>query len=308
MADLLNTSISGLLAFQRALDTTSHNITNANTPGYSRQITEFMTRQAHPSGAGWVGAGVGVSTVTRAYDDFLAGQARTSSSAFHRADAYATQAERVSNLLGDSSTGLSASLQEFVNALQSVADTPTSTAARQTLLSQAQILVDRLQGYQDSLASFEAQVNSSMRTQADAVSSIASAIAQLNQEISSGYARTRQPPNDLLDQRDRLLDQLATYVSVSVVAQEDGSVNVSIGAGQPLVVGQHASRVVATGDPYDPTRMIVAVQSQHGLADITRSISGGTLGGMLDFRGQMLDPARNALGRMSVGLAEIMNE
>src|SRR5690606_40438288 len=98
MADLLNTSISGLLAFQRALDTTSHNITNANTPGYSRQITEFMTRQAHPSGAGWVGVGVDVSTVTRAYDDFLAGQASHSTSYFDRADVHAMQAVRVSKL------------------------------------------------------------------------------------------------------------------------------------------------------------------------------------------------------------------
>src|SRR5262245_3749157 len=105
MADLLNTSISGLLAFQRALDTTSHNITNANTVGYSRQLPEFMTRQAQQSGAGWVGNGVDVSTIKRAYDDFLASQSRTATSSYQQANTFATQAERISNLFGSSTTG-----------------------------------------------------------------------------------------------------------------------------------------------------------------------------------------------------------
>jgi flagellar hook-associated protein 1 FlgK len=308
MADLLHTSISGLLAFQRALDTTSHNITNANTVGYSRQLPEFMTRPAQPSGAGWLGNGVDVTTIKRAYDDFLASQARSSSSFYNQAHTYATQAERISNLLGDSTTGLSASLQKFVNAVQSVADTPTSIPARQTLLSQAQTLVDRLKSYDESLASFDAQVNAALATEVDAVTSLARGIAQLNQQITSGYAQTGQPPNDLLDQRDRLVDELATHINVNVVAQDDRSVNVFIGNGQPLVVGQTAATVVTSRDSYDPTRNIIAVRSPHGEADITNTLSGGTIGGMLDFRTQMLDPARNTLGRMSIAIAEVMNE
>jgi flagellar hook-associated protein 1 FlgK len=308
MADLLNTSISGLLAFQRALDTTSHNITNANTVGYSRQLPEFMTRQAQQSGAGWVGNGVDVATIKRAYDDFLASQARTSSSSYNQANTYATQAERISNLFGDSTTGLSTSLQKFVNAMQSVADTPTSIPARQTLLTQAQTLVDRLKGYDQSLDSFDAQVNAALETEADTATSIARGIAQLNQQITNGYAQTGQPPNDLLDQRDRLIDELAMHINVSVVAQSDRSVNVFIGAGQPLVVGQTPATVVTSRDPYDPTRNVIAVRSVQGDVDITNSLSGGTMGGMLDFRRQMLDPARNTLGRMSVAITEVMNE
>jgi flagellar hook-associated protein 1 FlgK len=307
MADMLNTSISGLLAFQRALDTTSHNITNANTVGYSRQLPEFMTRQSQPSGAGWVGNGVDVSTVKRAYDDFLASQARSSSSAYQQASTYATQAERVSNLFGSSTTGLSSSLQSFVNALHSVADTPTSIPARQTLLSQAQTLVQRLQSYDNSLRNFDQQVNATLETEATAISTLAQGIAKLNQQISSGYAQTGQPPNDLMDQRDRLVDELSTHINVSVVAQNDRSVNVFIGNGQPLVVGQTSATVVALPDAYDPTRNIIAVRSASGTADITSSLSGGTLGGMLDFREQMLDPARNTLGRLSIGLAQVMN-
>jgi len=308
MADLLTTSVSGLLAFQRALDTTSHNITNANTPGYSRQIAEFMTRNAQQAGFGWVGNGVEVSTIKRSYDDFLAGQSRTSSSSYHQFDTYATQAARVSNLLGNTSTGLTASLQSFINAFQAVADTPTSTPARQTLLSQAETLMQRIQSYDQSLRGFDAQVNAQIESEANSISSIARSLAKLNQEIVSAQGRSGQPPNDLMDQRDRLIDELASHVNVNVVKQNDGAFNVFIGNGQPLVVGQTFGQVVAAPDAYDPSRTVLAFQTPTSTVDITRSLSGGTLGGMLQFRSEMLDPARNALGRLSAGLAEVVNE
>jgi flagellar hook-associated protein 1 FlgK len=308
MADLLQTSISGLLAFQRALDTTSHNISNANTVGYSRQIAELATRPAQQTGSGWVGNGVDVSTVKRSYDEFLSNQTRNSSSSFEQSETFATQAGRLNNLFGDSSTGMSASLQKFINAVQAVADTPTSIPARQTLLSEAESLVQRLESYDSSLRSFDAQVNTQIGTEADAISTLADGIAKLNAEITNGAARTGQPPNDLLDQRDRLLDELATHVNVNVVKQDNGAVNVFIGNGQPLVVGQTAAKLAATGDPFDGARKVVSLQTPSGSVDITSSLSGGSLGGTLDFRTQMLDPSRNALGRLSVALADVMNE
>ncbi|HWK51754.1 MAG TPA: flagellar hook-associated protein FlgK, partial [Steroidobacter sp.] len=250
MADLLNTSISGLLAFQRALDVTSHNITNANTPGYSRQLPDFQTRTPQFIGGNWVGAGSNVAAVNRAYDNFLSSQARSASSAFNQSNTYATQAARISNLFGDSTTGLSASMQKFVNSLQAVADSPNSVAARQTMLSEAQSLVERLKSYDASLKSLDSQVNASISGEADTISSLARGIADLNKQIASGYARSGQAPNDLLDQRDRLIDQLATHVNVSVVTTDDNQLNVFIGNGQPLVVGSDPAKVVATSDPY----------------------------------------------------------
>lgn len=308
MADLLNTSISGLLAFQRALDVTSHNITNANTPGYSRQLPDFQTRTPQYLGGNWIGSGADVATVNRAYDNFLSSQARSASSAYNQSNTYATQAARISNLFGDTTTGLSATMQKFVNALQAVADSPNSTAARQTMLSEAQTLVDRLKSYESSLKSLDSQVNASIGSEADTITSLARGIADLNKQISSGYAQSGQAPNDLLDQRDKLIDELSTHVNVSVVKTDDNQLNVFIGNGQPLVVGGDPAKVVATGDPYDPTRKRLAVQSSVGTIDITGSISGGTLGGLLSFRTEMLDPARNTIGKLSVALADVMNE
>jgi flagellar hook-associated protein 1 FlgK len=307
MADLLNTSISGLLAFQRALDTTSHNITNANTPGYSRQLPDFMTRQPQFLGGNWMGSGVDVASVSRAYDNFLSGQARSASSAFNQSNTYATQAGRVSNLFGDSTTGLTASMQKFVNSLQAVSDSPNSIAARQTMLSEANSLVERLKSYDSSLRSLDSQVNATLTSEADSITSLARGIADLNKQIANAGSNG-QPPNDLLDQRDRLVDELSKHVNVSVVKNGDNQLNVFIGNGQPLVVGNDPARVVATSDPYDPTRKRLAVQSSVGTIDITGSIAGGTLGGVLNFRTEMLDPARNAIGRISVALADVMND
>ena len=308
MADLLSTSVSGLLAFQRALDTTSHNITNANTPGYSRQVAEFMTRNPQQAGNGWVGNGVDVTTIQRQYDDFLAGQSRSASSSYNQFATYATQAARVSNLLGNTTTGLTTSLQNFINAFQAVADTPTSTPARQTLLSQAETLMQRLQSYDESLRGFDAQVNAQIKSEADSITSIAKSLAKLNQDIVSAKGRSSQPPNDLMDQRDRLIDELAQHVNVNVVAQNDGALNVFIGNGQPLVVGQTAAEIVTMQDPYDATRSVLGFKTASSTMDITKSLSGGTLGGMLQFRNEMLDPARNALGRLSAGLGEVVND
>ena len=307
MADFLATGVSGLLAFQRALDTTSHNIANVNTPGYSRQVAELTARQAEQHGSGWLGNGVEVNTVKRMYDDFMSSQARSSSSTFSQLDSYAAQVQRVNNLFGDSSTGLTASLQNFTNALQSVASSPTSIPARQTLLSQGQALVNRLKSYDSSLDSLDAQVNVQFEAEATTISTLATNIAKLNQEISTGYARSGQPPNDLLDQRDRLLDELSTHVNVSTVKQGDNSINVFIGNGQPLVVGKTASRLAAIPDSFDPTRKIISLQSPSSSIDVTDNLTGGTLGGTIDFRRQVLEPARNSLGKFSVGLAQVMN-
>jgi flagellar hook-associated protein 1 len=308
MADLLSTSVSGLLAFQRALDTTSHNISNVNTPGYSRQRVELGTRPADAYGNGWVGQGVSVQTTRRMFDDFIAVQARGTSSSLQRLDVYASNAERLNNMFGDSSNGLTASLQKFVNAFQGVANSPASVPARQVLLSEASTLQQRLQYFDSRLSDMDEEVNFKLRGEVAEINALAQGIAKLNEDISVGIARTGgQPPNDLLDQRDRLLDQLAEKVSVNAVKQDGGAVNVFIGNGQPLVLGRVASELTTVQDNFDPTRLGIAMKTTSGTVDITRNISGGAIGGLLDFRREQLDPAHNALGRISVALTESVN-
>ena len=309
MGDFLSTGISGLLAFKRALDVTSHNIANVGTEGYSRQRAEFVTRTPSPTGNGYVGSGVSVATTTRSYDDLLAQNVRDASSTFSNLDTYTTYLEKLSNLFGNTTTGITASMSKFANALQDVANNPSSISSRQVLLSQAQSLTERLKNYDGQLASLDSQIEASLKSEVSDVSSISQSLAKLNVQISGAYAQTGQPPNDLLDQRDRLLDTLSGHIDVNTVKQADGSVNVFIGSGQPLVVGGNAATLQTTVDPYDPNRHGVALLTPGGIpVDITSNIKGGSLGGALDFRTQVLDPARNALGHISVGLADVINQ
>jgi flagellar hook-associated protein 1 FlgK len=307
MADMLNTGLSSLRALRRALDTTAHNIANVSTPGYTRQRVEFATRNPQAYGPNWIGNGVDAKVVKRVYDQFLVGQARTSSGTLARLDAFASQAERLDNLLGDSSAGLSASLQSFTDAINEVSSTPSSISARQVLIAQGRALVDRLQSYDSRLREMSADVDSRLSVEAGEISVLARGVARLNGEIAVAVQQTGQPPNDLLDQRDQLIDQLSAKVGVTVVAEGNDSLNVFIGNGLPLVLGTTASQLATTTDPLDPERLRLALQGPAGTVDISRNVSGGTLGGLLDWRSEMLDPARNELGRITLAVASQVN-
>src|SRR5690242_7542869 len=296
MADVLSTGLSALRATQRALDTTSHNIANVSTDGYTRQRVEFQTRSPEFSAGGWIGTGVQVSTVRRVYDQFLAQQTRSSGTNLARLDAYATQAERIDNLLGDSENGLSAPLQKFTNAINEVSSTPASIPARQALIAEGQALTERLKSYDTRLRDMSSELNARLGVEAQEMTTIAQGIAKLNGDISAAFQKSGQPPNDLLDQRDQLLSQLSGKVGITTVSQDDQTVNVFIGNGQPLVLGTKPTQINATVDPLDPERTVLSVQAGSSTVDLSRVISGGTIGGLLDWRSQMLDPARNELG------------
>ena len=307
MPDMMNAGVSGLLAMQRALDITSHNIANAQTPGYSRQRVELAATQPVSSGDGFVGRGVAVTTIQRAYDDLIANQQQSASSSYSRLDTFATRAQTLSNLFADSTTGLSASLQKFTNALQGVSNAPTSTSARQVLLSEADGLRQRLQTYDNRLSEIGNEVNASIKSEAITISNLSAGIAQLNQQIVNAQNSIGQPPNDLLDARDRKITELARHVSVSVTKQSDGSANVFIGKGQPLVLGANGASIVATADRYDPTRMTLSYQAGNTSNDLGDTLSGGSLGGLLDFRNTLLEPSRNQIGQIAVGLTTAVN-
>lgn len=305
MGNMLSSGVSGLIAFQTALNTTSHNISNASTTGYSRQVTDITAKQATNSGGYYVGSGSEVSSVTRIYNDLLATQVRSASSSLSSSEIYASLSEQVNNLFGDSETGLSASLQSFIDNFQNVANSPTSSAERQTLLSSAQTLVEQFQSYSDQLAEVQEQVSTQLDSEAETITSLAQSIADLNNAIISAQTDPNNPPNDLLDQRDALIDELATHVSVTTTKQSDGSINVFIGSGQPLVVGTQASELETAADPYDASKRVLLLD---GDTDVTDNMTGGTVGGLLQFQEEQLDSARNELGRIAVTVAELVND
>jgi flagellar hook-associated protein 1 FlgK len=309
MGDILSTSVSGLLAFQKALSVTSNNISNSSTPGYSVESISFTQQAGQGTGSGFIGNGVNVQSITRSYDEMLAQQVRSSNSSYSSFNTLATQAAQIDSMLSSTSTGLPATLQNFVNALQSVAGAPTSTAQRQALLSQAQGLARQLQSYDAQIAQYGSDLQGQIGSNVKQINSLATNIASLNAQIAAAQSGG-QPPNQLLDQRDSLVDQLSQYVSVNAVTQPDGQMNVYIGTGQALVTSNTAQQLTTIPNPNNALESDIGLKSAGGAAatDITSEISGGTLGGLLTVRGQVLDPTQNALGFISVGLATVVNQ
>lgn len=307
MPDMLGTGLSGLRAMQQALSTTSNNISNVATDGYSRQRVDFATRNPQNIGGNWIGSGVNAVAVRRVYDQYVSQQARQSGSNLARLEAFSTQAARVDDLLGDTSNGLGASLQSFTDSINEVSSTPTSTSARQVLLAQAQAMTEKLKYYDGRLRDMDAEVNTRLTGEARDISTLASDIAKLNENISSSMQNTGELPNDLLDQRDTLIDQLASKIGITVVPEGDSTLNVFVGSGQPLVLGNVASQITSVPDATDPERLTLAIKTNTGSVDISKSVSGGTVGGLLDFRKEMLDPARNDLNRITLAIANQVN-
>ncbi len=307
MPNILNTSLTGMLAFQRALQVTSHNISNANTPGYSRQVAEFSARVGSGAGNTYVGGGTQISTIERMYDDLKGQQLQTATTAFARFDTLNTLSSRIDNLLADADTGLNSGLQSYFNALQDVANDPSSLPARQALIGEAEGLAGRFQTLDRQLGALDNEVNGRIQLAVSEINGIAQAIADVNDKIALAN-NAAIPPNDLLDERDRLVTRLSEFVSVDTAIQDDGTMNVFIGSGQSLVLGARASTLGVTGSEFDLTRARVVYQGSAGDSPLDTSAAGGALGGLLDFRSSILDPARQSLGQTATALAASLNE
>lgn len=298
---ILGTALSGLAAFQRSLETTSNNISNVNTEGYSRQRTELATRPEQFTGTGYLGQGVATANITRSYDQFITNQVRSSNSAFGEVDTYHTLSAQIDNLVADESTSLGTSIKAFFDTVHGVANDPASIPSREALLGEANSLAQNFNTMGGRFSAMRQQVNDDMAAIINDVNDFARSLADLNVKIVADIGRSsgKQQPNNLLDQRDSLLSQIAEKVDVSVVAQGDGSVSVFIGQGQTLVLGNYASTLSLENGAVDPFRKEIALNGQT----VTRQLSGGELFGHLRFRDEVLDPAQRSMGLLAAGLA-----
>lgn len=305
---LLGTAASGLLAFQRAISVTGHNISNANTEGYSRQRVELGTRPPGFTGQGFIGNGVKIESIERVFDNFVAERLRNTTSSSARYDTLAMMSGRISNLLGDNQAGLGTGLESFFNAVQAVADDPSSIPARQLLLTEGESLVARFQNLDAQLDSMRDEINGGLSSIVAEINDLSSSIAEANRNIVDATSQGGgAAPNDLLDKRDMLINRLSEFVSVRTVEQENGALNVFVGSGQSLVTGFLSSQLQATPNEFDNRYLEMAVTGAGISTVITDNLTGGRLGAMLEFRDQTLDSAQNALGRIAITLGVEFN-
>jgi flagellar hook-associated protein 1 FlgK len=274
----LQTALSGLLAEQQAMDVTGHNIANANTEGYSRQVAVLETNQAIPvpalsaiTGQGaQLGTGVTVETYTRIRNAYLDAQWRAQNSALGAAGAQAEELEQAQSAFNEpSSTGIASQLSNFWSAWSSLANSPTSAAAKEGVVAAGERLATAFNQLSAQLSTISAQAT------------------QLNAQIKQAE-QARQPPNDMLDRRDLLIDKLSSLAQVTVTKQADGTDTISFGdAAEPLVEG-------------------TTVNWPQGLT----SAAGGELGALLALTGPAgpLTNFRTELDAVAASVSSTVNE
>lgn len=303
---------SALQAAMAAQSTTSHNISNATTPGYNRQEVVQSSAGGINYGYGFVGQGTQVTEIKRIYNDFLTKQSLASQTSASSLDSYYSEISQINNMVADTKAGLSPALQDFFAAVQNLASNPNTQASRQSVLSQASTLVARVSSINDQLAQSSASVNSQITSTVTTINSYAQQIAQLNQAIVNAVGTGGgQQPNDLLDQRDQLVAELNKYVKITTVPQDTGAVSVFIGTGQSLVAGDQVTKLAVTNSPTDVSRLQIGQVMPSGTTvTIPDSFfyDGGSLGGLLKYRTETLDPTQNALGRIAIAMGTAFNQ
>ena len=308
MANTLGIGTTALSALQRAISTTGQNIANVNTDGYSRQSVTFSARPAQDIGAGFLGSGVQVTSIDRAYSQFMANdvQQRTASSGYY--SLYANAAERIDSMLGDPSTSITQAMDNFFASAEAVANSPTSLPERQVMLSNAETLVQRFDYIVGRVDDVTKEMNSQIAGAVSEINQLSGGIATLNEEIAKVSGRSGGLPNDLLDQRDALIVQLSSLVDTKTVAQDDGSLNVFIGRGQPLVTGSVAETLATQTDPDLGSTSIVTLSAfVAGSSDVSDFLTGGKLGAALTVTDEVVNPTRRELNLLAVGFAETVN-
>ncbi|EME7880578.1 flagellar hook-associated protein FlgK [Enterobacter hormaechei] len=310
MSSLINSAMSGLSAAQSALNTVSNNISSYNVAGYTRQTTILGASNSTLTGGGWVGNGVYVSGVQREYDAFITNQLRAAQNQSSGLTTRYQQMSKIDDVLSDTTNSLSANLQDFFKSLQTLVSNAEDPAARQTVLGKADGLVNQFKTNDQYLRDQDSQVNTAISTSVDQINNYAKQIANLNDQISrlTGVGAGASP-NELLDQRDQLVSELNKIVGVDVTVQDSGTYNISIANGYTLVQGSNASQLAAVKSSADPARTTIAyVDAAAGNVEISeKQITTGSLGGLLTFRSQDLDQARNTLNQMALAFADAMN-
>ncbi|KHT40132.1 flagellar hook-associated protein FlgK [Pectobacterium brasiliense] len=310
MSNLLNTAMSGLKGAQVALSVVSNNISNQAVTGYSRQNAILEQTISSATSAGYVGNGVNTVSVNRQYNEFITNQLRSAQTTSSSVSAYYEQVSKIDNLLASSTTSLSSTIQGFFSNLQNLTSNAGDSSTRQTVLGKAEGLVNQFKVTDKYLRDMDSGLNTQIQSIVGQVNTYTKQIASLNDDINRLLGSNNGAmPNDLLDQRDVLVDQLNKLVGVDVVIQDGTVYNVALKNGTNLVQAGSSNQLVAIGSSSDATRLTIGYQDQSDrVVTLNEStLAGGSLGGLLSFRSETLDGARNQLGQLALAFADAFN-
>ena len=308
MSDLLTTGKSALFAFQRALGTTSHNIANVDTEGYSRQRVDFQAVGDDRATVIDVGRGVRVADIERVQDVFAKAQVDSATADHSQQQTYHAMASKIDNLIADPALSITPAINLFFESVQDANNDPSSTANRAIVLDSAERLTQRFQTMQDQLDTTQTEVNDRTRQAINEVDEIAQSLAEINRRVATvNNSTVYSTSNDLKDQRDQLVNDLSQYIEVNTVEEDSGALNVYIGKGISLVVGGTAQKLEAVTDDIYPDRLKIQIGNDNLKQDLRPMLQGGEIGGLNEFVTNTLHPTMQEVGRVAIVMADQIN-
>jgi flagellar hook-associated protein 1 FlgK len=312
MSNLINLGLSGLNAAQWGLTTTGQNISNASTPGYTIETPVYAESGGQYTGSGYLPSGVSTTTVTRQYSQYLTTELNNAQSSGSSLSTYNTLISQLNNLIGSPTAGIASAITSYFTGLQNVSNNASSLATRQTAMSGAQTLVNQINAAGQQYDALRQSVNTQLTNTVSQINSYTQQIAQLNGQIAQASTQG-QPPNQLMDQRDLAVSNLSQLIGVNVV-NSNGSYSVFMSNGQPLVSSSNSYNLGTAPSTGDTSELSVQYLGQAGANPAAApqnlpdsKIDGGTLGGLLAFRSQTLDPGEAQLGAIAVSFSAQVN-
>ncbi|NLF50423.1 MAG: flagellar hook-associated protein FlgK, partial [Leptolinea sp.] len=307
----INVALQTLLAQQAALEITQNNVANANTEGYHRQ--EAVMKAGYPTrsmaftnsaGVQNIGTGVYVSTIKRYSLDFYETQYRNQLSQNSKYNMLADMLTEIEINLGDSSSdGITDRINNFFAGWQTVATDPDIAANREDLLETARALVEGFNDRAASLIRIQQDQNVAIKQRVDDVNSIAAQLAKLNSEIGRSQTETTAP-NALFDERDRLLDKLASNIGTTVHIQDDGQVLVSI-QGHAMVIGSRNFELET--NPVAANNNLVQINWADDSTNTALEIQSGEIAGIMYARDVVIEDQLSRLDDSVTSLANRVN-
>ena len=308
MTDLVSVAANAVASYQRALGTVSNNIANVSTDGYSRQEVVLQANPVARVGTVYLGTGVAIDTVKRQYDTFVEANLRNSNSDLSSQEPMVNYANRVIDIMGSTSMGLSGALDQFFNAARDLSSDPASTVMRGSFVRDAENLAARFGELSAQLDLVQNETDEAMKGYVNSMNTIFSQLAEVNTQLTKQKTASAQPP-DLLDQRDVLLKDLSSYVHINTFFAENGSVTVSLGPSlsRDVVVNGVKSYMVGTDFNSAAPEKVSLVLDPYGTPTPLSGLSGGKLSGLLSFREQVLGSSRSALDTLAQNFVKETN-
>lgn len=306
---MLTIASLSLNTFKKALEVTSHNVANASTEGYNMQRVIIQSSAPGNAGNNYQGSGAMVGGIERIYSEALQTQLYSSQTLKQRYETQLDLSTQVEGIVASNDKGIQEFLNRYFSSLQALSDNPTSTTSRQQVLDEVGNLESHVNNLTSVLADTNYQTNNQVSDIIKEVNNRLQSVQEMNTQIDNILKNTTNAPNDLMDQRDQAILEISQYMDIKTYYHDNGSVDIYAGNGQiPLLSSNSLMRLEASRSEFQDenrTEVYAYIGDQKQL--ISDKIVGGELGGVLDFRDNMLGKAQNDLGLTLNGMVASMN-